>query len=240
MKTRRFWIITLVPLIGLLAGCNRSAAKSVDNVTTSSLPVVAVCMPDISSPFMNGIVDAIKNKFTDIANVQVSSSDGDNNKMITLVQNYAAMKVNTLYIMPGDPKAVIEAMREARKSGVKIAVAGVSIGEDGADAYDCMVNVNQYLVGAYAAYLGKQWLDGAYPNAAADSIETVVLINTTTEDALARTNGLLSITEPFLKNAGGQYVNAQGIVVDDSGKTANPAYSPAVKIVGTTQTSTFQ
>lgn len=238
MKTRCFWVI-LVLVIGLL-GCNRLADKPADNAAASGLPVVAVCMPEISSPFMNGIADAIKNKFTGIANVQVSSSDGDNNKMITLVQNYAAMMVDTMYIMPGDPKAVIEAMREARKSGVKIAVAGVSIGEDGADAYDCMVNVNQYLVGAYAAYLGKQWVDTVYPNAAAGSVEAVVLINTTTEDALARTNGLLSVAEPYLKNTQGQYVNTQGTVVDDSGKTANPAYSPAVKIVGTTQTSTFQ
>jgi ABC-type sugar transport system substrate-binding protein len=240
MKTKYLFAIVPVLCIGLFAGCSRSEGKSTENSAASGLPVVAVCMPELSSPFMNGIADAIKNKFTGIANVQVSSSDGDNNRMITLVQNYAAMNVSTLYIMPGDPKAVIEAMREARKSGVKIAVAGVSIGEDGADAYDCMVNVNQYLVGAYAALLGKQWLDETYPNASAGSIETVVLINTTTEDALARTNGLLSIAEPYLKNAQGQYVDAKGTVTDDSGKTANPAYSPGVKIVGTTQTATFQ
>lgn len=225
-------------LAAALFSCSRSGKSA--QAAEGELPTVAICMPTLASPFMNGIADAIKAKFNGIAKVELSASDGDNNKMIALVQNYAAMKVNTMYIMPGDPKAVIEAMKEARKGGMKIAVAGVSFGPEDADAYDCMVNVNQYLVGAYAAYLGKQWVDETYPNAGAGTIETVILLNTATEDALARTNGLLSISEPYLKNAAGQYIDGEGNPVAESARLPNPAYSPAVKIVGRTETDTFE
>jgi ABC-type sugar transport system substrate-binding protein len=234
-------VALLAVFVCLVTGCKRSqgeAAKVSDS--GNNLPTVAVCVPTLATPFMNGIADAIKAKFDGIANVQVSSSDSDYNLMINQIQNYAAMKVNTMFIMPNDAKVMAEVMREARKSGVKIACAGVSFGEDGTDAYDCMANVNQYLTGAYAAYMGKSWLDETYPNAAPASIETVILFNKDSEDALARTNGLLSIADPYLKNAAGDYVDSEGNVVGESGKTPNPAYSAAVKIVGQNTAVNFQ
>jgi ABC-type sugar transport system substrate-binding protein len=181
---------------------------------------------------MVDIAEAIKSKFAGIATVQVSSSDNDFNTMISQVQNFATMKANTLYIMPQNPKAMVEALREARKSGVKIAVAGVSFDEDSADAYDRVINVNQYLVGAYAAYMAKVWLDETHPNAVANSIETAILINDESEDALARTKGLYSIAEPYLKNAQGEFIDTEGNVVAESGKMTNPAYAPSVKVIG--------
>jgi ABC-type sugar transport system substrate-binding protein len=189
---------------------------------------------------MIGIADRIKSELSSVANVQVSSSDGDANKMISQIQNFTAMKVDTMYIMPGDPKALTEAMRTARKNGVKIAVAGVSMGDEDDDAYDSAANVNQYLVGAYCALMVKEWIDKTYPNAPANSIETTALTNTVSEDAIHRSVGLLSIREQYLKNQDGQFVDAEGNVVNDSGKVPNPTYSNKIKIVNQTEASNFQ
>jgi ABC-type sugar transport system substrate-binding protein len=48
------------------------------------------------------------------------------------------------------------------------------------------------------------------------------------------------ISEPFMKNAKGEYTDTTGKVVDEANKVDNPAYSPAVKVVSTVQAEMFQ
>ena len=48
------------------------------------------------------------------------------------------------------------------------------------------------------------------------------------------------ITEPYLKNVNGEYVDATGNVVDEANKIANPAYSPKVNVVQVVQAEMFQ
>jgi ABC-type sugar transport system substrate-binding protein len=48
------------------------------------------------------------------------------------------------------------------------------------------------------------------------------------------------ISEPYLKNEKGEYIDAAGNVVDEANKVENPAYSPAVNVVQTVQAEMFQ
>jgi ABC-type sugar transport system substrate-binding protein len=227
----------------LFTGCSRSKEGAGDSSTqekAAGLPTVAVCLPSLDNPLMTGIEGAVKAKFAGIADVQVSSADLNNNTMAAQIQNYAAMKVNTLFVMPNDGKTLIEVLREARDSGVKVALSGVTIAEEDADAYDCLMNADQYLVGAYVAYMAKEWVDKTYPNAPAGSIETAIFENTLGEDSVARSKGIKTIVEPYLKNAAGEYVNMDGNAVAASARVSNPAYCPAVKIVTEVQAQMFQ
>jgi ABC-type sugar transport system substrate-binding protein len=100
--------------------------------------------------------------------------------------------------------------------------------------------MNQFLAGHYAAYMAKQWIDETYPDAAPGSIETAIFESTLNPEAVDRSAGLKMISEPYLKNAQGEYVDTTGKVVAEADKVENPAYSPAVKVVSTVQAEMFQ
>jgi ABC-type sugar transport system substrate-binding protein len=242
MKKTVSFAAALGLLVCLLAGCNRSNTSS-DGApirAAEGLKTVAVCLPSLDNPLMTGIEAAVKAKFAGIANVQVSSADLNNNTMAAQIQNYAAMKVDTLFVMPNDGKTLIEYLREARVKGIKVALTGVTIAPEDEDAYDCLMNADQYLVGAYVAYMAKEWVDKTYPNAGPGSIETAIFESSLGEDSIKRSNGIKSISEPYLKNADGAYIDTKGNIVGESARVANPAYSPAVKIVTTVQAQMFQ
>jgi ABC-type sugar transport system substrate-binding protein len=48
------------------------------------------------------------------------------------------------------------------------------------------------------------------------------------------------ISEPFMKNEMGEYIDAAGNVVAEANKVANPAYSPAVNVTQIVQAEMFQ
>jgi hypothetical protein len=88
--------------------------------------------------------------------------------------------------------------------------------------------------------MAKQWVDETYPDAALGSIETVIFESTLNPEAVDRSAGLKMISEPYFKNASGGYIDADGNVVDEANRIANPAYSPAVDVVQVVQAEMFQ
>jgi len=212
-------------------------------------PIIAVCLPALDNPLMLGFQDAFKSTFGDKFDVQVSSADGNANTQATQIQNYTAMKVKFMFVMAVEPTSIVPALKAARAAGVQVLFAGGDPGD--ADAYDCVMKMNQFLSGAYAALMAKQWVDKTYPNAAPGSVETVIFESTLNPEAVQRSNGLKMITEPYLKNETGAYIDANGEPISDaSGKylpgkseadrVPNPAYSPAVKVVQVVQAEMFQ
>jgi hypothetical protein len=100
--------------------------------------------------------------------------------------------------------------------------------------------MNQFLAGHYAAYMAKQWVDQTYPGADPGSIEAAIFESTLNPEAVDRSIGLKMISEPYLKNAQGEYIDATGKVVGEADRIENPAYSPAVNVVTVVQAEMFQ
>jgi hypothetical protein len=128
-------------------------------------------------------------------------------------------------------------------------VAGGDPGDP--DAYDTVMMMNQFFAGEYSALLAKQWVDATYPDAAPGSIETAIFESTLNPPAVERSAGLKMISEPYLKDAAGAYIDATGTPISDAAgvylagksdadRVANPAYAPAVKVVVTVQAEMFQ
>lgn len=212
-------------------------------------PIIAVCLPALDNPLMLAFQDAFKGTFGDKFDVQVSSADGNANTQATQIQNYTAMKPKFMFVMAVEPTSIIPALKEARAAGVQVLFAGGEPGDP--DAYDCVMKMNQFLSGAYAALMAKQWVDKTYPNAAPGSVETVIFESTLNPEAVQRSNGLKMITEPYLKNETGAYIDANGEPISDANgnylpgkseadRVPNPAYSPAVKVVQIVQAEMFQ
>lgn len=210
--------------------------------------IIAVCLPALDNPLMLELSQAFVKEFGDEYDVQVASADGNPNTQATQIENYTTMGAKFMFVMTVEATSLLPKLEAARKAGVLVMVAGGEPGESGRDA---VMKIDQFLAGEYAAYMAKRWVDEVYPDAAPGSIETAVFLSTLNPEAVARSNGLLMISEPYLKNAQGEYIDASGNPISDakgnylagkseSDRVPNPAYSPAVKIVQTPQAEMFQ
>jgi ABC-type sugar transport system substrate-binding protein len=217
--------------------------------TSGQKEIIAVCLPSLDNPLMLGFQDAFKNAFGAQYDVQVASADGNAVTQATQVQNFTAMKVKFMFIMAVEPTSLVPKLVAARQAGVVVLFAGGDPGDE--NAYDAVMKMDQFLSGEYAALMAKQWVNTTYPDAAPGSIEAVIFESTLNSEAVARSAGLRMISEPYLKNATGAYIDAAGNAISDAtgiylaGKSeadrvANPVHSPAVKVVQTVQAEMFQ
>ena len=248
-------VIIVLVLASLVACTATPAATAVPPATTApeatkapeptkapeksaAKPIIAVCLPALDNPLMLAIQDTFTKGFSADYDVQVSSADGNANTQATQVENYAAMKVKMMVVMAVEATNLIPKLIAARQAGVTVLVIGGDPGNP--DAYDSVMMMNQFLSGYYEAYMAKQWVDKTYPDAADGSIETAIFESTLNPEATNRSNGIKMIAEPYMKNAKGEYLDADGKVAEQSKAAPNPAYSSKVKVVQTVQAEMFQ
>jgi ribose transport system substrate-binding protein len=243
---KRIAILLTVALMVLVSACKPAEATQAPEATTppeaTSAPVeksiIAVSLPALDNPLMLGFQDAFKGAFGADFDVQVASADGNPNTQATQVENFTAMQVKFLFVMPAEATSLVPKLIAAREAGVIVLVAGGDPGN--VDAYDSVMMMNQYLSGWYEAYMAKQWVDATYPDAADGSLETAIFESTLNTEAVNRSAGIKMIAEPYLKNVNGEYVDAVGTVVTEANKVANPAYSSKVNVVQVVQAEMFQ
>ena len=226
---------TLDPLVTITC---EAAAPAEPAPATEGTGTIAVVLPALDNPLMLGFQDAFKQAFGDGYDVQVASADGDPNTQATQIENYTAMGVDFMFVMAVEPTSLVPKLAAAKDAGITILFAGGDPGDPA--AYTAYMHMNQFLSGHYAAYMAKQWVDETYPDAAPGSLETVILESTLNPEAVDRSQGLKMISEPYFKNAAGEYIDAAGNVVDEANRIANPAYSPAVNVVQIVQAEMFQ
>lgn len=257
---KKLTIILLIGLMVLMAACSAAAettapeeavpevAAPEETAPEEAAPeeepapaggqTIAICLPALDNPLMLGFQDAFTGVFGEQYDVQVASADGNANTQATQIENYTAMNVKFMFVMAVEPTSIVPKLKAAKDAGVTILFAGGDPGDP--DAYTAVMHMNQFLSGHYAAYMAKQWMDETYPDATPGSVETVIFESTLNPEAVDRSAGLRMISEPYLKNAKGEFINAAGDVVDEANKIDNPAYSPAVNVVQIVQAEMFQ
>ena len=271
---KRIWIVIAILAVSsvlLLVACGTAEETTTTGAPTTAAPttaapttapsgtettaastgekeVIGVCLPALDNPLMLEIKDTFEKRFGQDYDVQVSSADGNPNTQATQVENYTAMGAKLITVMAVEATSLLPKLEAAREAGILVLVIGGEPGESGRDA---VMKMDQFLAGEYAAFMGKSWVEKTFPGAAPGSIETAVLTSSLTTEAVERTNGLLMISEPYLKNSEGAYIDATGAPISDAkgayvaGKSeadrvANPVFSPAVKIVQTPTAEMFQ
>jgi ABC-type sugar transport system substrate-binding protein len=200
--------------------------------------VIAICLPALDNPLMLGFSDAFNGTFGEQYDVQVASADGNAVTQSTQVQNFITMNAKLMFVMAVESSSLVPYLVDARNAGVKVIVVGGDPGNP--DAYDSVMMMNQFLSGYYEAYMAKQWVDATYSGAADGSVETVIFESTLNTEAVNRSAGMKMIAEPYMKDVDGNYVDAEGKVVTEASKVANPAYSSKVKVVQVVQAEMFQ
>jgi len=227
---KRITILFLVALMGVMSACQATTEQEEPEV-------IAVCLPALDNPLMLGFQDAFTTAFGTEYDVQVSSAEGNANTQATQIENYAAMNVKFMFVMAVEATSLVPKLEAAKEAGITILFAGGDPGDP--DAYTAFMHMNQFLAGHYAAYMAKQWVDETYPDAEPGSIETVIFESTLNPEAIDRSTGLKMISEPYLKNAQGEYIDASGNVVTEADRIENPAYSSAVNVVQVVQAEMF-
>jgi ABC-type sugar transport system substrate-binding protein len=251
---KKFAILMLVAVLLLVSACTKATETTEPETTVPEVvepetaepevvepaakPIIAVCLPALDNPLMLAFQDSFTNAFGAEYDVQVASADGNANTQATQIENYTAMNVHFMFVMAVEATSVVPKLEAARAAGVTILYAGGDPGSQ--DAYTSVMHMNQFLSGHYAAYMAKQWVDETYPDAEPGSVETVIFESTLNPEAVQRSAGLKMLTEPYLKNANGEYVDAAGNVVAEANRIDNPAYSPAVNVVQIVQAEMFQ
>jgi ABC-type sugar transport system substrate-binding protein len=255
-------IFLLVVVMAMIGACGPAAtepapAPAAPAPTSASAPaepaegekgILAVSLPALDNPLMLALKDGFVNTFGAEYDVQVSSADGNPNTQATQIENYTGMQPDLIFVMAVEASSLLPRLEAARAEGIPVMVVGGEPGESGRDA---VMKLDQFLAGEYAALMAKNWVEENYPDAPEGSIETVVFTSTLNTDAVDRTNGLLMISEPFLKNSQGEYIDAGGTPIsDDKGnyvagkseadRVPNPVYVPAVKIVQSPAAEMFQ
>jgi ABC-type sugar transport system substrate-binding protein len=256
---RKMLVLLLVALMILSSACQGAqtettapevaAPEATEPPAATQKPVLAVSLPALDNPLMLAFQDAFKNAFGAEYDVQVSSADGNANTQATQIENYTSMLAKFLFVMAVEPTSLVPKLEAARDAGVTVLFAGGDPGSE--DAYDSVMKMNQFLSGEYAALIAKQWLDETYPDAEDGSVETAIFESTLNPEAVQRSAGLKMITEPYLKDATGAYIDATGTPISvangnylagksEADRVDNPAYSPKVKVVQTVQAEMFQ
>jgi ribose transport system substrate-binding protein len=256
---KKIWIVLVVLAVaaaGMLAACGGTTEETTTTIapepaTAQGEPItsgtIAVCLPAMDNPLMLEIKKTFEETFGDTFDVKVSSADGNANTQSQQVENYTAMGVKFMCVMAAEATSLVPKLEAAQAAGIPVMVIG---GDPGTDKLAMIMKMDQYLGGQYSALMGKIWVEKTFPGAAEGSIETAVLTSSLTTEAVQRTNGLLSISEPYLKNWEGAYTDAEGNAISDkdgnylegrseADRVANPAYCPAVKIVQTPAAEMF-
>ncbi len=237
---KKLTVLILVVLLMLVSACKPAAETAVPEETTApeGKPIIAVCLPALDNPLMLAIQDTFVNGFGTDYDVQVVSADGNPNNQATQVQNFTAMKVKLLVVMAVEASSLVPNLIAARQDGILVLVIGGDPGDP--EAYDSVMNMNQYLSGWYEAFMAKQWVDQTYPDAADGTVQTALLTSSLNPEAISRSNGMKMIAEPYMKDVNGDYIDENGNVVSEADKVANPAYSSKVNVAVTVDAEMFQ
>ena len=260
---KRISVLLLVALMVLVSACSPASTETAPAETAppetapaetapeapAGRPIIAVVLPALDNPLMLEFQRAFTETFGADYDVQVASAEGNAITQATQVENYTAMNAEFMFVMAVEASSLIPSLIAAREAGVTVLVAGGDPGNP--DAYDAVMMMNQFFSGEYAALMAKQWVDATYPDAAPGSIETAIFVSTLNPPAVERSAGLQMISEPYLKDATGAYIDATGTAISDADgnylsgyseadRVANPAYCPAVNVVQVVQAEMFQ
>jgi len=153
---------------------------------------IGYCVSDTTNPFLGWLTTEVaKLAEADGKKVQIADAGNSSVKQIEQIENFIAMKVKVIDIMPIDPNNVQEVIKKAQDQGIKVIVAGTDT-----QIYDVMMNMDQYNCGEQIAEMAIDWIVKTYSTDGTEAGLTatpkvIVMKCTETVDMTNRSNGIL-------------------------------------------------
>lgn len=193
-------LLVCLCMIVFSVGCSGSVPPPITDQSTQTTESnktdggidIAYSVPDTTNPFVGWLTGEVKKQAeADGLTVQVADAGSNSAKQIEQIENFIAMKVKVLALMPVDPNAMPDIIKKAQEQGIKVMVAGTDTG-----VYDVMMNTDQYNMGEQVAEMGIEWLlktfskDGT-PEGFEKKPKVVIVKYTQTNDGKNRSDGIM-------------------------------------------------
>ena len=226
-------ILSMAMLFALCAcgstGSETAASSEADAGKTESgekTGLIGFCSVSMSESIYVLEQEALENIFAGKAEVQTVSCDQDAATQIQQIKTFVTMGADLLVINPTDIDAISDAIIEAHNAGIKVYINGATSENLSDEYYDCCTVSDEYVSGAYVALIAKNWIEAHADmlTAANPDWEIAFLESSLGEETLKRSYGEQSLVDPWLKDWEGNYVDANGNIVDEANKVANDAY----------------
>jgi len=186
MQNRRQFIATTAGLALAASMPMRSAfAAGVD---------IGYSVPDTTNPFLGWLTNEVKKLAeADGRHLEIADAGMSPVKQMEQIENFIAMQVKVIDIMPVDPNNVQEIIQRAQSQGIKVLVAGTDT-----TYYDVMMNMDQHNCGVQIGEMAVEWLTETFSSdgteaglpTGASAPKVIVIGATDTVDAKNRTNGI--------------------------------------------------
>ena len=144
------------------------------------------------------------------------SCEGNAATQVSDLENLITMDCEAIFFFAVDPDALTDVCKKGREAGIKM--YGIACTIDDKDAYDKIINTDQYAAGLADAELAAEWIDKTFPDAEDGTIEVAVIGLTGSVDGNNRTEGEKKITELTSKAKLVEYYDLTG-VTDSNIKT---------------------
>jgi ABC-type sugar transport system substrate-binding protein len=146
---------------------------------------IGYSVPDTTNPFLGWLTSAVKEQAeADGLTIQIADAGNSSVTQIEQIENFIAMKVKVLAIMPIDPNNVQAVIQKAQAAGIKVLVAGTDT-----TYYDVMMNMDQYNAGEQIAEMFYTWKVETFGEEA--QVKVIVMKCTETVDMTNRSNGIV-------------------------------------------------
>lgn len=187
--------------------------------------IIAVSLPNQSTSLNVGIGNKVKDIFEEKGfDVKIQSADDSSTSQKSQIEAFITMGAKMIVLAPVEMGTIEESLTKARAKGIKVVVSGASDISDG--CYDAVTVSNEFLVGTNIALLAKKWAESHF--SATSDFSTLILKSSLAADPIARSSGMCAITEEYLKDSKGNYIDASGNEVTEDKKIKNPAYCSLV------------
>lgn len=186
MERRHFLAGWAAVIAGVAAGPRFALAQ--DGVQ------IGFSVPDTTNPFLGWLTTEVK-ALAAAQGVGLEIADAGNSpvRQMEQIENFIAMGVKVIDIMPVDPNNVQDIIARAQAQGIKVLVQGTDTG-----VYDVMMNIDQFNCGEQMAEMAIDWLLATYSADGTDAgmpdpaPKVIVIPATDTIDAKARSDGAIA------------------------------------------------
>lgn len=154
---------------------------------------IGFSVPDTTNPFLGWLTNEVKTLAeADGRRLEIADAGMSPVKQMEQIENFIAMQVKVIDILPVDPNNVQEIIQRAQAQGIKVLVQGTDT-----TYYDVMMNIDQYDCGKQFAEMAIDWVtktfssDGTEAGLPSPGPKIIVIPATDTIDAKNRTQGAI-------------------------------------------------